>query len=134
MNIAVAVFLILHGLVHFLYLGQSMKWYQLGEGMTWPENSWAFSRLSSNKTTRTIASISCVIAALVFVVGGVSIFAKQPVWLWITVSAAAFSSLLVILMWDGKMKELANKGLFAILINAVIIILLLVVGWPDFGF
>jgi hypothetical protein len=27
-----------------------------------------------------------------------------------------------------------NKGLFAILINAAIIILLLVVGWPDFGF
>lgn len=134
MNIAIAVFLILHGMVHFLYLGQSMKWYQLGEGMSWPENSWALSRLFGNRATRVIASVSCVAAALVFVVGGILIFAKQPVWLWITVSVAAFSSLLVIFMWDGKMKELANKGLFAILINAVIIILPLVVGWPDFGF
>jgi len=134
MNIAVAIFLILHGLVHFLYLGQSMKWYQLGEGMTWPENSWAFSRLFGNKTIRVIASISCVFATLVFIVGSGCILAKQPVWLSITVGAAAFSSLLVILMWDGKMKELANKGLFAILINIAIIILLLVVGWPDFGF
>jgi hypothetical protein len=74
------------------------------------------------------------VAALVFVAGGVLIFAKQPAWLWITVSAAAFSSLLMILTWDGKMKELPNKGLFAVLINAAIIILLLVVGWPDFGF
>jgi hypothetical protein len=40
----------------------------------------------------------------------------------------------MLLMWDRKMKELANKGLFAILINAAILILLLVVGWPDFGF
>jgi hypothetical protein len=134
MNIVVAIFLILHGLVHLLYLGQSMKWYELGKGMTWPENSWAFFSLFGNKATRVIASISCVAAALVFVIGGVLIFVKQPVWLWITVGAAAFSSLLVILMWDGKMKELANKGLFAILINAAIIILLLVVEWPDFGF
>ena len=134
MNIATAVFLILHGLVHLLYLGQSMKWYELGKGMTWPDNSWAFSRPFGNKATRAIASVSCVVAALVFVAGGGLIFAKQPVWLWITVGAAAFSSLLVILMWDGKMKELANQGLFAILINVAIIILLLVVGWPDFGF
>jgi hypothetical protein len=134
MNIAVAIFLILHGLVHLLYLGQSMKWYELGKGMTWPENSWAFSRLFGNKTTRVIASVSCVLAALVFVGGGVLIFAKQPVWVWITVGAAAFSSLLMLLMWDGKMKELANKGLFAILINATIIVLLLVVRWSDFGF
>lgn len=134
MNIAVAIFLILHGLVHLLYLGQSMKWYELGKGMAWPENSWAFSRLFGNKTTRVIASVSCVLAALVFVGGGVLIFAKQPAWVWITVGAAAFSSLLMLLMWDGKMKELANKGLFAILINATIIVLLLVVGWPDFGF
>jgi hypothetical protein len=134
MNIAVAVFLILHGLVHLLYLGQSMKWYQLGEGMTWPENSWVFSRPFGNKATRVIAGVSCVAAALVFIVGGVFIFAKQTAWVWITVGAAAFSSLLVILMWDGKMKELANRGLFDILINAAILILLLVVGWPDFGF
>ena len=39
----------------------------------------------------------------------------------------------MLLMWDGEMKELANKGIFAILINAAIIILFLVVGWPDFG-
>lgn len=134
MNIAVAIFLILHGLVHLLYLGQSMKWYELGKGMTWPENSWAFSGLFGNKATRAIAGFSCVVATLVFITGSVLLFAKQPVWLWITVGAASFSSLLVLLMWDGKMKELANKGLFAILINAAIIILLLVVGWPDFGF
>jgi hypothetical protein len=107
-----------------------MKWYQLGEGMTWPENSWVFSRPFGNKATRVIAGVSCVAAALVFIVGGVFIFAKQTAWVWIT----AFSSLLVILMWDGKMKELANRGLFDILINAAILILLLVVGWPDFGF
>ena len=70
MNIAVAVFLILHGLVHLLYLGQSMKWYELGKGMTWPENSWAFFRLFGNRITRRIASVSCVVAALVFVAGG----------------------------------------------------------------
>ena len=70
MNIAVAVFLILHGLVHLLYLGQSMKWYQLGEGMNWPENSWAFSRLLGKKATRVITSVSCVVAAAVFAGGG----------------------------------------------------------------
>ena len=40
----------------------------------------------------------------------------------------------MILMWDGKLKGLVSKGLVAIIINAAIFILLLVVGWPDFGF
>ncbi len=70
MNIAVAIFLILHGLVHLLYLGQSMKWYQLGEGMTWPDNSWVFSKVVGNKATRVIASVSCVVAAAVFAGSG----------------------------------------------------------------
>ena len=41
------VFLMLHGLVHLLYLGQSQRFFELQPGMTWPDgpgrsrDSWA---------------------------------------------------------------------------------------------
>jgi hypothetical protein len=39
------IFLVLHGLVHLLYFGQSARYFELKPGMTWPDGAWAFSRL-----------------------------------------------------------------------------------------
>ena len=78
--------------------------------------------------------ISCVLAAIGFVVGAAGIFAKQAWWHPVVVGSAAFSALIFILFWDGKRQMLDGKGLFAILINLVILVLLLVIHWPDLGF
>ncbi len=42
MQIVVGVFLILHGLVHLLYAGQALRYFELRPGMTWPDASWLF--------------------------------------------------------------------------------------------
>ena len=39
LNIVIGVFIILHGLVHMLYFGQSRKFFELQPGMTWPDGS-----------------------------------------------------------------------------------------------
>jgi len=70
-------FLVLHGLVHLLYFGQSRKLLELQPGPTWPDGSWAFSRLLGDETTRLLASIACLLAAVGFVVGGAGVFVKQ---------------------------------------------------------
>jgi len=130
----IGVFLILHGLVHLLYFGQSQRVFELVEGMLWPEDSWAFSKLLEYKATRLLASISCLLAALGFVVGGVAILIHQAWWRPVVVASAAFSSVIFVLFWDGRKQNLDNQGVIAILINLAILVAVLIFQWPDFGF
>jgi hypothetical protein len=81
-----------------------------------------------------LASVSCVLAAVGFVVGGVGIFAEQAWWQPVVAGSAVFSAVVFILFWDGKRQMLDGKGLFAILINTAILVALLILQWPDLGF
>ena len=76
LNFVFGVFIILHGLVHLLYFGQSQKYFELQPGMSWPAGSWAFSRLLGDGTTRSLTSLLCVLVAVVLVTGGIGFFAK----------------------------------------------------------
>lgn len=134
LQIVIAVFSVLHGLVHLLYLGQSVRLFQLQPGMVWPDGSWAFSRLLSNEVVRALAGVSCAVAAIGFVAGGIAVFSTQVWWRPVVAGSAAFSVLIFVLFWDGLAPGMPNKGLFAILINLAILVGLLVFRWPRFGF
>lgn len=130
----VGVFIVLHGLVHLLYFGQSWRLFELQPGMVWPEGSWAFSKLLGNEATRLLASISCVLAAIGFAAGGLGILVGQGWWRPVVLASAAFSAVVFFLFWDGKLQKLANQGAIAILINVAILVAVLIFRWPDFGF
>jgi NADH:ubiquinone oxidoreductase subunit K len=130
----VGVFMVLHGLVHLLYAGHSWRLFEVRPGLAWPDGSWAFSRLLGDPTTRALASVLYVLATVVFVVGGVGIFARQEWWRAVVVGAAAFSTVVVLLFWDGRMQALTDQGLIAMLINVAILLALLVLRWPSLGF
>jgi hypothetical protein len=124
------VFLVLHGLVHLLYFGQSARRFELRPGLTWPDGSWAFSGLLGNVTTRTLASIACVIAAIGFIVGGAGVLFNLTWWRLVIVAAAIFSAVTYLLFWDGKLRQLPAQGAVALLINVGILIAVLVLHWP----
>ncbi len=130
----IGIFFVLHGLVHLLYFGQSQRFFELRPGMVWPDGSWAFSRLFSDKATRLLASISCIVAATGLVASGIGLFLRQAWWNPIVVGSAVFSAAIFILFWDGKMQGLDNKGGIGILIDIAILIALLIFQWPDVGF
>ena len=134
LRIIFGVFMVLHGLVHLLYYGQSRRLFELQRGMVWPEGAWAFSRLFGDGTTRWLASIACVVAAVGFVAGGIGILAGQAWWRPAAVGAAAFSTAIFVLFWDGELHKLDNQGAIAILINIALLIAVLVLRWPAFGF
>lgn len=129
-RIIFAVFLVLHGLVHLLYLGQSRRIFELQPGMVWPDGSWAFSKLLGEETTRLLAAVFLALAAIGFVVAGVGIFASPARWRPLVVAAAAFSALIYILLWDGGLQNLDDKGAVGLLINAAILVAVLVFQWP----
>jgi hypothetical protein len=130
----VGFFFVLHGLVHLLYCGQSQRIFELQAGMVWPDGSWAFSRMLGGQRTRLLATVFLALAAVGFVAGGVGLFAGQAWWRPAVVGAATFSAAIFLLFWDGGWQNLADKGAFALLINATILTAVLVFQWPDFGF
>lgn len=126
LRIIIGVFIILHGLVHLLYFGQSAKFFELQPGLVWPAGSWVFAKLVGENTTRWLASASCILAAVGFVAGGIGIFIQQAWWRSFVVGSAALSILLFVLFWDGIMQRLPKKGGVAILINIAILLSVLV--------
>jgi hypothetical protein len=130
----VAVFFVLHGLVHLLYLGQSQRFFELQPGMVWPDGSWAFSRFAGTDGTRLLAAAFLLLAAVGFVVGGAGLFLEQGWWRPVIVTVAAFSAATLILFWDGGLQNLADRGAIGVLINLAILAAVLVFQWPAFEF
>ena len=122
-KILFGIFIILHGLVHLLYFGHSAGYFELSPGLAWPDGSWAFNKLFGDAGTRSLANVLLFVTALGFVAAGVSVLAKLSWARPLTIGAAALSSLVYLLLWDGAFKQLPDKGVFAILINLVVIVL-----------
>lgn len=110
-------FLVLHGLVHLLYLGQSGRYFELQPGMAWPDGSWAFARLVGDTTTRRVAAVACALAAVAFAAAGAGLFLQQAWWQPVAIAAALFSTALYLLLWDGNRQDLDDKGGVGVLIN-----------------
>jgi hypothetical protein len=129
-RIMFGIFIVLHGLVHLLYFGQSARYFELKPGMVWPNGSWAFSRLLGNGATGNLASISLILIAFGLIVGGIGILASQAWWRPVVIGAAAFSSIVYIFFWNGRMQNLDAQGVVGILIDMAILVAVLIFRWP----
>ena len=128
-RIIVGVFLILHGLVHLLYFGQSARYFELQPGLIWPAGSWAFSKPLGENVTRTLASILCILAALGFVIGAVGLLSSQSWWRVAVVVSSVLSAALYVLFWNGRLQHLDHQGGIGVLLDAAILIAVLVFRW-----
>jgi hypothetical protein len=117
------IFIILHGLVHLLYAGQSWRLFELRSGMLWPDGSWLFSKLLAQRTIQLLAAFVLVLAALGFLVAGLGLLVQQSWWRSSLLGAALFSSAIFLVFWDGKLRHLDDKGGVGLLINLVILAL-----------
>ena len=129
-TIILEIFFVLHAMVHLLYAGQAMRFFELRPGMLWPDGAWLFSRLLGIELIRLLAAISLALTALGYAAGGLGLFLRQEWWHPAAVGAAIVSSLIYILLWDGKLQDLPEKGGVGILINLAILALVLGLKWP----
>jgi hypothetical protein len=132
LRILLGVFVVLHGLVHLLYVGQSRRLFELRPGMVWPDGSWAFSKLLGVGVTRWLTSISYALVAIGFVAGGIGILAGKAWSRPVVAGSAAFSTVSILLFWDSKMQKLSDQGVIAILINVALLVVVFVLNWPSF--
>jgi len=129
MRFILGVFIVLHGMVHLLYFGQSARYFELKPGMVWPDGSWAFSKLLGNEAARNLASISLILAAMGLMAGGIGILVNQAWWRPVVVGATAFSSIVYVLFWNGRMQNLDAQGTIGILIDMAILLAVLIFRW-----
>jgi hypothetical protein len=134
MRFIFGIFILLHGLVHLLYFGHSLRYFELKPGMVWPDGSWILSRLISDQAARNLAGILLILPAIGLVIGGMGTLTSQAWWRPAIVGAAIFSSIVFILFWNGTTQNLDGQGGVALLINLALLIVILVFRWPQLGF
>ena len=103
------IFLILHGIVFYLYAGQSSGIFELKPGMTWPDGSWVFSKFIDDKITRRIGLISCLLSGTGFIASGSALLFDAPPWQQIAIISIAFSSIAILLLWNGSLQKLSDQ-------------------------
>jgi len=130
MNVLAGIFMILHALVHLLYAGQALHFFELRPGLTWPDGGWLFSRLFGDPAARWLAAVSLALAALGFLSAGLGLFFGAGWTRTVTLGVAALSMLIYLLFWDGKFHELPEQGGVGMLISLGIMIVALLLKQP----
>ena len=133
MNILFGLFLVAHGLVYAMYAAHAMRFFELKAGMTWPDASWALSGLVGDSAVRWLVATVFLLVAVVFAVSGAGLVFRQSWWAVPAATAAVISTLVILLAWDGRLQGLSEQGLYAVIINVVVIVCALVLHWPRIG-
>lgn len=119
------IFIILHGLVHLWFVVLSRGWVPFQPDMGWTGESWILSGVLGQLPLRWLATVLYSLAALGLVLAGIGILAQSRWWQPALLAAAAFSSVVILVFWDGSRQYIVQKGLLGLLINAVVILYVL---------
>ncbi len=133
MKIAFGVFIILHGLVHLIYFGHSARYFELKPGLTWPDGSWAFSNWLGDNSARFLGSILLILAGFGFMSSGIGLLISQPWWRTAIITTAILSTLIFISFWNRSMQNLDGQGLVGALIDLWLLVMVVLVRWPQAG-
>lgn len=117
----VGLFIILHGLVHLWFVVLSLKLVEFRPEMGWTSRSWIFTPLFGDSFTRQLAAVLYGLAALALVAAGAGAFTRGAWTLPVLLGAGAFSAIVVLLFWDGRLEQLVVKGLLGLLISLFLV-------------
>jgi hypothetical protein len=126
----VGAFLIAHGVVYGLYVGQALRLFELKPGFTWPDDSWAFSGFMKNPGVHVLAAVLCSLSAAGFAVSGMTLISGQSWWAPLASVTAIVATVALLLLWNRRLQGLDAQGAYAILINAAIVASALALHWP----
>lgn len=131
-EIAMEIILILHGLVHGLYLAHARQLMDITKDLAWPVDSWVLAALVEERWLRITAAVLLGAAGLGFGASGLALLAGGSWWRTPLVTAGGISTLVYLLFWDGQFHRLADQGFLALVINLALLILspLLLIGGP----
>lgn len=124
-KIIIGVFIILHGLVHVWYFILSQKLVEFRPEMGWTGESWVLKNILKEKTILSMASLSFILVALMFVISGIGFLSSTGWWKGLVVITSVLSSLVLLLFWDGRIQQIVEKGAIGLAINIFILIVVI---------
>ncbi len=124
MNFLTGIFFIMHGLVHLLYMGHSLNYFDLEKDFVWPDNSWLLKNVFSRHSNKIFAAGLCIVAALNFILSGILALTGHSFLYQSIIIAVILSTVLYIIFWDGSISKLHTQGGIGILINILILLYL----------
>jgi hypothetical protein len=130
MRVLVALFLVGHGLVHAIYVGQARRLFEVQPGASWPDGSWALARVWGDPATRWLVAIVFALVAAAFAVAGAALLLPAPWWAPVATAAAVASAATLLLAWDGRLRDVGVQGAYALALDAAIVALAVLVRWP----
>ena len=125
-----AVFIILHGLVHLWYVTLSLRLVAHMPEMGWSGESWLLTRVLGDAATRAISTLLYGLACLGFVAAGAGLLLGQPWFRPMMLRSAVVSLVAIGGFWDGKTSQIVEKGIIGFTISLLVVIALVVFGWP----
>ena len=126
MKIFLGIFFILHGLVHLLYMGHSLNYFELEKGFIWPNNSKLLGNIFSLPTIKMLAGVLCFIAAISFILSGTCVLIGHSYQHLVSIISVIVSTVLFIAFWDGSRIKIHTQGGIAIIINILIFVFILI--------
>ena len=126
MKIFLGTFFILHGLVHLLYMGHSLNYFELEKGFIWPDNSKLLANIFSLPTRKMLAGVLCFVAAISFILSGACVLIGHPWQHLVSIISVIVSTVLFIAFWDGSRIKVDTQGGIAIKLNILILVFMLI--------
>ncbi len=124
MRIALGIFIIFHALVHAMYVGQALRWFELRPGMPWPDGSAVLGSLSDG-AVRAFAAISIGACSIAMIAGAAGYLAGAEWGTWTVVGSATLVSVAHALLWSGKWSQFGDHGGYGVAINVALVAVLL---------
>ena len=127
MKLIMSLFILLHGWVHVWYLLLAGNIVKYTPDMGWSGNSWLLSGWIGESTHRQSAVFLYLIAAILFTATGIGYYSGKTWFINSMLISTIFSSLLILIFFDGKFELLVQKGLAGLIINIALL------GWSLIG-
>jgi len=125
-----SIIIILHGLVHLLYAAHAFGILELQPEMPWPQKARFLSSLLPGKVLKLTAGILCTSAGIGFVAGGLAYALSFTAWRTLLEVALTLSIVSYLSLWDGKLFDLDNQGIYAVVIDLALLAVILLESIP----
>ena len=121
-NFTFGLFFILHGLIHLLYLGLSQD-FITDPSIHWSRESWLLSNFLSDGLLKNISLILYSGSILFFLIAGLLYIIEFEKREAVVYFSSIFSTITILIFWDGSLQHLDDQGFVGIMINISIMII-----------
>jgi hypothetical protein len=124
LRFTIALVLALHGLVHLWYTTLPLHLVPFRQEMGWTGRSWLLSNVLEGMPLRALAAGLFALLAVAFLGAALEFVVRSDGWRPHLAASAVASTTVLVLLWDGDVHLMVEKGLLGVVVNVLVVTLL----------